>query len=89
MKTATLPPIRVDPKVKKELESVLEPGETLSALILRSVVKTAAVRKAQRKFVALAEARSDEARKTGRTVPAEAVFRRMEQVLARAKKKAR
>ena len=87
MKTATLPPIRVDPKVKKELESALEPGETLSSFMLRSAVKTAAVRRAQKEFVARAEARSANARRTGRYVSEEAVFDRLEKILERAKKK--
>ncbi|MDP1918555.1 MAG: YlcI/YnfO family protein [Myxococcales bacterium] len=89
MKTATLPPIRLDPKLKKTLEASLEPGETLSSFLLQAAVKSAEIRHAQREYVARAEARSRAAHRTGRTVPAAAVFKRLEQALARAKKRAR
>lgn len=89
MKTATLPAIRVEPKLKKSLEAVLEPGETLSSFLLQSAIKSAEVRQAQQEYVARAEARSQAANRTGRSVPASNVSKRLEQVLARAKKKAR
>ena len=89
MKTATLPPIRVDPEIKKSLEAVLEPGETLSSFLLQAAVKSAEVRQAQQEYVARAEARSRAARRTGRSVPASTVYKRLEQVLALAKKRAR
>jgi hypothetical protein len=87
MKTAVLPPVRVDPKVKKEIEAVLEPGETLSSFVTESVVKSAALRRAQREFVARAEARSRTASRTGKYVSSDAVYARLTQVIARAKKK--
>ena len=83
MKTAILPPVRVAPKVKRSLQSVLNAGETLSAFMLEAATQTAAVRRAQRAFVAKAEARSRKVERTDKTVPAEAVFKRLEQVLAR------
>lgn len=89
MKTATLPPVRVDPKLKRAVEAVLEPGETLSEFIVQSVSRATQVRAAQREFVDRAEARSARAKKTGRYVPAAAVYKRMEQLLTRARKKAR
>ena len=33
MKTAQLPPVRVEPSVREEIESVLRPGETLSQFV--------------------------------------------------------
>lgn len=89
MKTASLPPIRVDPRVKKEIEAVLEPGETLSSFIVRAVTKTAAVRRVQHEFVERAEARSKAAHRSGRHVTADAVYRRLELALTKARKKAR
>ena len=86
MKTAILPPLRVDPRVKRSLQSVLKDGETLSAFMLEAVTQTAAVRRAQRAFVAKAEARSRKAERTDKTVPSEVVFKRLEQVLARKRK---
>ena len=87
MKTATLPPIRVDPKVKKSLEAALEPGETLSSFVLRSAVSTAAARRAQSAFIARALAAERRAERTGRYVTEETVFKRLEGILAKAKRK--
>ncbi|MDP3500075.1 MAG: YlcI/YnfO family protein [Myxococcales bacterium] len=89
MKTATLPPIRVDPELKKTLEAVLEPGETLSSFLLQAAVKSAEVRQAQQEYVARAEARSRAAQRTGRSVPASTVYKRLDRVLMSAKKRAR
>ncbi len=89
MKTATLPPVRVDPKLKREIESVLQPGETLSSFVAESVAKTAATRRAQQDFVARAEERSRATRRSGKYVGSEAVYERLDHVLAHAKKKAR
>lgn len=86
MKTATLPPIRVDPKVKKQLESVLEPGETLSSFMLRSAVKTAAARREQRDFIARGVAGERRAERTGRYLSSETVFKKLEGILAKAKR---
>lgn len=46
MKTATLPAIRVEPELRKKIESMLDQGETLSSFIestLRSAVEFRAV----------------------------------------------
>lgn len=62
MKTALLPATRVEPSLRREIEAVLEPGETLSAFIEASVRRQAEVREAQRAFVArglAAERRSE------------------------------
>lgn len=37
MRTAALPPIRVEPEFRSRMESVLEEGETLSSLVKSSV----------------------------------------------------
>jgi hypothetical protein len=47
MKTATLPAIRVEPEPREKIESVLDPGETLSSFMeatLRSAVEFRAIR---------------------------------------------
>lgn len=88
MKTTTLPPIRVAPKLRRAIESVLEDGETLSAFMLDAVTKKAAVRREQRAFVAKALARSRESERTGEYVRGEVVFKRLERVLTRAKRSA-
>jgi hypothetical protein len=87
MKTTTLPPLRVAPKVRKAIEEVLEEGETLSAFMLEAVEEKAAVRREQQVFIAKALRRSRQAERTGRYVPADEVFKRLEGVLARARGK--
>ena len=46
MKTATLPAIRVEPELREKIESVLDPGETLSSFMeatLRNAVEFRAI----------------------------------------------
>ena len=85
MKTTTLPPLRVDPRLRRAIEAVLEEGETLSAFMLDAVAKKAEVRHEQRAFVAKALARSRRVHRTGKYVRGEDVFKRLEAVLARVK----
>lgn len=47
MKTAMLPPIRVTPDFRFELEGVLKQGETLSQFVKNAVRTTVAKRKNQ------------------------------------------
>lgn len=88
VKTTTLPPLRVAPQLRRAIESALEEGETLSAFMLDAVTQKAAVRREQRAFIAKALARSRAVERTGKTIPSEDVFKRLEQVLARAKRSA-
>jgi hypothetical protein len=37
MKTATLPPLRVEAELRSEVERLLEPGESLSGFVERAV----------------------------------------------------
>lgn len=69
MKTATLPPIRVAPDFRAELEGVLEQGESLSAFVENAVRTTVAKRKNQAEFVR-------------RGIPAEVVLAKLEAKLA-------
>ncbi len=88
VKTTTLPPIRVAPNVRKAIESVLDTGETLSAFMLEAVKEKAQLRSEQRSFLAKALARSRTAERTGEFVRGNAVFKRLERVLARTKSNA-
>jgi hypothetical protein len=56
MRSATFPPIRVEPEVRAEVESVLREGESLTQFIEDAVVAAAARRRAQAEFVARGEA---------------------------------
>ncbi|MBX3635849.1 MAG: hypothetical protein KF683_10760 [Rubrivivax sp.] len=56
MRSATFPPIRVEPEVRAEVEAVLREGETLTQFIEEAVVAAAAWRRVQSEFVARGEA---------------------------------
>lgn len=56
MRSATFPPIRVEPEVRAEVEAVLREGETLTQFIEEAVVAAAAWRRSQAEFVARGEA---------------------------------
>lgn len=81
MKIATLPPIRVAPDLRQELEDVLEPGETLSQFV-ESVVER---RKHQSAFVSRGIAAIEETQRSGHGIPAEQVVVRLEAKLQAAR----
>ena len=56
MRSATFPPIRVEPEVRAEVEAVLREGESLTQFIEEAVVAAAAWRRAQAEFVDRGEA---------------------------------
>ena len=87
MKTKTLPPLRVTPALRREAESVLEGGETLSAFILDSVARNVEARRARQAFIARGIASAGRARKAGRYVSADSVVRKLARRLARARSK--
>lgn len=55
MRSATFPPIRVEPEVRAEVEAVLREGETLTQFIEEAVVAAAAWRRVQSEFVTRGE----------------------------------
>ena len=56
MRSATFPPIRVEPEVRAEVEAVLREGESLTQFIEDAVVAAAAWRRVQAEFVTRGEA---------------------------------
>lgn len=66
MRSATFPPIRVEPEVRAEVESVLREGESLTQFIEEAVVAAAAWRRAQTEFVNRGEAAIARWKKSGR-----------------------
>lgn len=56
MRSATFPPIRVEPEVRAEVEAVLRDGESLTQFIEEAVVAAAAWRRTQAEFVNRGEA---------------------------------
>ncbi len=56
MRSATFPPIRVEPKFRNEVEAVLREGESLTQFSEEAIVAPAAWRRVQAEFVTLGEA---------------------------------
>jgi hypothetical protein len=86
MKTATIPPLRVEPELREAAERVLEPGESLSAFVEASVREAVGRRQAQADFLARALASRDKARASGDYVPAGAVLNTLHERLAAARR---
>jgi len=89
MKTKTLPPLRVTPALRREAESVLADGKSLSAFILDSVARNGEARRARQAFIARGIASAARARKSGRYVSADGVMRKLSRRLAAARSKHR
>ena len=70
-KSRTIPPLRVSEQLRADVESVLEPGETLSAFLMDAVSRSIDFRKSQQDFLARGMASADRARKKGGYVPAD------------------
>ena len=65
MKTAQLPPVRVEPAVREEIESALHEGESLSEFLEAAALQTARRRLAQEEFLARGRASLAKAKQTG------------------------
>ena len=72
-KSRTIPPLRVSEQLRADAESVLTPGETLSAFVMDAVSRTIDFRKSQLDFLARGMASAERARKEGGYVPADKV----------------
>ncbi len=51
MKTATIPPLRVTPELRRDAESVLREGETLSSFVEQALSEQIERRRLQREFI--------------------------------------
>jgi len=88
MKTTTIPPLRVSPGLRKQAESVLERGETLSGFMLEALNRNIEQRKVRQEFIARGLASAAQARKTGKYIPAERLIGKLAAKLAKAKRRA-
>lgn len=89
MKSATLPPLRVDSELRAAVEAVLKEGETLSGFVLEAVRLNIERRDAQREFVARGLAAREEARSTGEYISSADVLKRLDKSLVKARAKRR
>jgi len=65
MKSATIPPLRVTPELRQEVESVLREGESLSGFLEASLRRQIEHRKLQQSFLERGLASRDSARASG------------------------
>jgi hypothetical protein len=77
MKTAQLPPVRVEASVREEIEAVLREGESLSEFVETAAVQAARRRKAQEEFLARGRASLAKAKRTGEFYVADKVLEDM------------
>jgi len=87
MKSAVIPQIRVEPELRAELESVLQPGETMTDFVEATVRNAIAFRRVQSSFHARGQAASQEYHRTGVSVPVETVLERLQSKLDARRKK--
>jgi hypothetical protein len=81
MKTSTLPPLRVEPRLRNEAERLLRAGETLSSFILDAVQERVRSRAIEEEFIKRGLASGERARRSGKYMPAALVVERLRQRL--------
>jgi hypothetical protein len=85
MKTATLPPIRVAPEFRIEVEGVLEQGETLSEFVENAVRQTVLKRKHQTEFLSRGIKAIEATKRSGSGIHADVVVAKLEAKLGAAR----
>lgn len=88
MKSSSIPALRVSAKVRREAESVLREGETLSGFVLDALTRSVEQRKAQQLFLARGLASASRAKASGRYLPASRVLGKLRRRLAAARRRA-
>ncbi|WP_035054622.1 YlcI/YnfO family protein [Andreprevotia chitinilytica] len=78
MKTATLPSLRVAPELRNALETVLQPGETVSGFVEAAVRQQIESRQTQQAFIERGLAAAAAAKQSNDYVPADAVLAQMQ-----------
>jgi predicted transcriptional regulator len=86
MKTSTIPPIRVAPAFRGEIESVLEQGESLSQFVENAVRQMVLKRQNQTEFVRRGMAAIEETQRLGNGIAADDVLAQLDAKLAAARK---
>ena len=86
MKTTTIPPVRIEPQFREEIEQALGEGESLAALVEAAVRTEVARRREQSEFVRRGLAAIERTKAAGDGVPADAVIAKLRSKLEAAKK---
>lgn len=86
MKTANIPPVRIDPAFREEIEQALDGGESLAALVKTAVRHEITRRRTQSEFIRRGMAAIERTAAAGDGVAPDAVIARLEAKVAEAKK---
>ena len=86
MKTAVIPQVRVEPKLRSDLDSVLLPGETLTEFVEAAVRRAVEYRRVQTDFAARCAASLAAYERSGIAIASDVVLSKLEaKVAARVK----
>jgi len=85
MKSARIPPVRVEPELRAEVEAMLAEGETLSDFVESSIREKVRRRRVHEEFVARGLRSLDGARATGHYVDVEVVLGKLDRKLEAAR----
>ncbi len=86
MKSATIPALRVEPKLRQAVERSLNSNETLSSFTEQALREQIKRRKIQDEFIARGLVSRNKARQSGEYYSAEDVLAGLDSMLARAEK---
>jgi len=86
MKSATIPALRVEPKLRQAVEQSLNSDETLSSFTEQALREHIKRRKIQDEFVARGLASRNKAKQSGEYYSAEEVLASLDSMLAKAEK---
>jgi hypothetical protein len=87
MKTTTIPPVRIEPQFREEIEQALEDGETLAALVEKAVRSEVVRRREHAEFVRRGLAAIKRSTEAGDGIPAATVISKLRARVALARKK--
>jgi len=88
MKTSTLPPLRVEPRLRSLAERLLREGETLSSFVVDAVEERVRSRAIEDEFIKRGLASGEKARRSGKYVSATSVVAGLRRRLDRARRAA-
>lgn len=86
MKTATIPPVRIAPSFRQDMEESLAEGESLASLVETAVRKEVTRRQMHSEFVRRGMAAIERTATAGDGIPAATVIGQLEAKLAAAKR---
>lgn len=87
MKSTTIPPVRIEPQFREEIEQALEEGETLAALVEKAVRNEVAFRRDHAEFVRRGLAAIKRSTEAGDGIPAATVISKLRAKVSEARKR--